>query len=167
MVLLKKNRHRKQHSVNPCRMQAIVRGPFKRSAAIIFLQNCRTQCVPQHPAYGRKDWNGKRGTDEWYCLYNSRTRGASDCCARVPGVFGAFCATKSTQRKTTERIQDNSLKVENYQQTQTYPKLLPVPLKLLFLRAKVRATFYPPRLSATPPCKRWELFVLFPQLTRL
>ena len=53
-------------------------------------------------------------------------------------VFGAFCATKSTQRKTTERTQDNSLKVENYQQTQTYPKLLPVSLKLLFLRAKVR-----------------------------
>ena len=29
MVLSKKNRHRKQHSVNPCRMQAIVRGMFE------------------------------------------------------------------------------------------------------------------------------------------
>ena len=64
MVLSKKNRHRKQHSVNPCRMQAIVRGTSKRSTAIIFLQNCRTQCDPQHPADGRKDWNGERGTDE-------------------------------------------------------------------------------------------------------
>ena len=64
MVISKKNRHRKQHSVNPCRMQAIVRGTSKRSTAIIFLQICRTQCDPQHPADGRMDWNGKRGTDE-------------------------------------------------------------------------------------------------------
>ena len=41
-------RHRKQHSEKTCRQQAIVRGPSKRSTAIIFLVNCRTQCV----AYG-------------------------------------------------------------------------------------------------------------------
>ena len=33
---LKAKRHRKQHSGEPCRQQAIVRGPSKHSTAIIF-----------------------------------------------------------------------------------------------------------------------------------
>ena len=64
-------RHRKQHSGEPCRQQAIVRGTFKHSTAIIFPKNCRTQCDPQHPADGRKACSGERGTDELYCLWRA------------------------------------------------------------------------------------------------
>ena len=118
--------------------------------AMAFLREERVLPFPNLP---RQDNDGENKATELCCIA-THEQSFIRIANSVPGVFGAFCATKSTQRKTTERIQDNSLKVENYQQTQTYPKLLPVPLKLLFLRAKVRATFYPPRLSATPPCKR-------------
>ena len=80
-------RHRKQHSGEPCRQQAIVRGPSKQSTAIIFPKNCRTQCDPQHPADDRKACSDKRGTDELYCLQgNSRAGGVSESlCKRAGG----------------------------------------------------------------------------------
>mgnify|MGYP003289527291 CR=1 FL=1 len=65
--VIRQKRHRKQHSGEPCRQQAIVRGPSKRSTAIIFFQNCRTQCDPQHPTNSRKDWSGKFVTAEGCC----------------------------------------------------------------------------------------------------
>ena len=90
-----KKRHRKQHSGEPCRQQAIVRGPSKRSTAIIFFQNCRTQCDPQHPADDRKACSGERGTDELYCLQgNSRAGGVSESlCKRASGNLFAHTAS--------------------------------------------------------------------------
>ena len=84
---IQRKRHRKQHSGEPCRRQAIVRGTSKRSTAIIFFQNCRTKCDPQHPADGRKACSDKRGTDELYCLQgNSRAGGVSESlCKRAGG----------------------------------------------------------------------------------
>ena len=97
-------RHRKQHSGKVCRQQAIVRGPSKRSTAIIFLVNCRTQCDPQHPADGRKSWSDKRVTDELYCLQgNSWAGGTSDCCARVPEPFGSFQLWKERIERLEEK----------------------------------------------------------------
>ena len=102
-------RHRKQHSGEPCRQQAIVRGPSKHSTAIIFPKNCRTQCDPQHPADGRKACSGKRGTDELYCLQgNSRAGGVSDWCARVPSSLVLSVIQKvqyiTTIRKNRKQI---------------------------------------------------------------
>ena len=105
-------RHRKQHSGEPCRQQAIVRGTSKRSTAIIFFQNCRTQYDPQHPADGRKACSGERGTDELYCLQgNSRAGGVSDWCARVPSSLVLSDIQKvqgiTTIRKIRKQIKVN------------------------------------------------------------
>ena len=102
-------RHRKQHSGEPCRQQAIVRGPSKHSTAIIFPKNCRTKCDPQHPADGRKACSDKRETDELYCLQgNSRAGGVSDWCARVPSSLVLSDIQKvqgiTTIRKIRKRI---------------------------------------------------------------
>jgi hypothetical protein len=103
-----KKRHRKQHSGEPCRQQAIVRGPSKRSTAIIFFQNCRTQCDPQHPADDRKACSGERGTDELYCLQgNSRAGGVSAWCARVPEFFVLF-----SKKNKIERLQKECKKTD-------------------------------------------------------
>ena len=119
MVILNKSRHRKQHSANPCRMQAIVRGTSKRSTAIKFLQNCRTQCDPQHPADGRKDWNSKRCSNEWIDTIHEQENRVT-----VAPVCRALCyfhAMKVDERTTTRRMKDNSMKVENYLRTQVSP----------------------------------------------
>ena len=58
IVMSKKHRQCKNHNGNPCCLAAIVWGTSKRSTAIIFLKNCRTQCDPQHPTNSRKDWSG-------------------------------------------------------------------------------------------------------------
>ena len=102
-------RHRKQHSGELCRQQAIVRGTSKHSTAIIFFKNCRTKCDPQHPADDRKACSDKRVTDELYCLQgNSRAGGVSDWCARVPSSLVLSVIQKvqdiTTIRKNRKQI---------------------------------------------------------------
>ena len=67
IAMSKKHRQCQNHNGNPCCLAAIVWGTSKRSTAIIFLKNCRTQCDPQHPTNSRKDWSGKFVTAEGCC----------------------------------------------------------------------------------------------------
>ena len=87
---LKAKRHRKQHSGEPRRQQAIVRGPSKHSTAIIFPKKCRTKCDPQHPADGRKACSGKRGTDELYCPKQFTSRRSERLMRPSAEFFGTF-----------------------------------------------------------------------------
>ena len=82
-----RNRHRKQHSVEPCRQQAIVRGLFED------LRGYNFSCIAAQIKIRSTLLTTERlvaASEErtsYIAFGNSRAGGASDCCARVPGVL--------------------------------------------------------------------------------
>ena len=119
-----------------------MRGPSKRSTAIIFFQNCRTQCDPQHPADDIKACSGKRGTDELYCLkaiheQEERATGAPEC-----RVLWYFLIQKVQGITTIRKKIEKRLKVNSAIKLNLYPPRV----------CRLAVTFT--TLRATHRCKR-------------
>ena len=122
IVISKKHRQCQNHNGNPCCLAAIVWGTSKRSTAIIFFKNCRTQCNSQHPTNSRKVWSGTIAGEQ--CLrrqceisivcddgsFSSPKKCALALsfsspkeCALAPGLAEGCCkATREQKEQTTD-----------------------------------------------------------------
>ena len=101
---VKENRHRNWDSGEPWRVQAIVWGPFKRRAAIIFFQNAARSAFRSTLHTAEKACSGKRMTNEGCCSMQQREPRSERLEGPCAGHFGSFRRWKNRK----ERLEKNT-----------------------------------------------------------
>ena len=108
MVIPIKSRHRQNHSWRPLLFREKAKRCLKCGSVIFLLTLNRTS--PRAPERQRTAFNGKWQPTEG-CRLRLLSKGWNNWFCCVTGVFGAFHALKSTDRKKKGRIHDNGLRV--------------------------------------------------------